>query len=200
MTATTYGADRVDDPAAEAGEGARGLGPAEHGLAAQLDRQQVEARVEPDDELAALPLDGIGEPVGERRGGHREPWGKATRARRHLREGDDLELWRRPAQEGPISSSSSASAGASEARARAAAARPASSSTRPAPPGQQRPRGGDAAARDEERALEAVLECGNEQAELERAQPLQLEECAGDLLQRSDPVAQPRSVLEAEVA
>ena len=40
----------------------------------------------------------------------------------------------------------------------------------------------------------------HEQAELERAQPLELGERARDLLERSDPVAQPRGVLEAEVA
>ena len=65
---------------------------------------------------------------------------------------------------------------------------------------EQRARGGDAAARDEERALEALLDRGDEQAELQSAQPLQLDQRAGDLLQRGDPVAQPRGVLEAEVA
>ena len=34
---------------------------------AQLDRQQVGRGIEPDDELAALPLDSLGEPVAERR-------------------------------------------------------------------------------------------------------------------------------------
>ena len=54
--------DRVDDPAAEAGD-----------VPAQLDREQIGQRVEPDDELAALALDLGREPVGEReRGdGHR---------------------------------------------------------------------------------------------------------------------------------
>ena len=47
--------DRVDDPAAEARD-----------VAAQLDRQQVGPRIEPDDELAALALDLGGEPVAER--------------------------------------------------------------------------------------------------------------------------------------
>ena len=52
----------VDDAAAEAGD-----------VAAELDRQQVDARVEPDHELRALALDLGGEAVGERaRGdGHR---------------------------------------------------------------------------------------------------------------------------------
>ena len=65
---------------------------------------------------------------------------------------------------------------------------------------EQGSRGGHAPARDEERALKAVLHRGHEQAELERAKPLELGERAGDLLQRSDPVAQARRVLEAEVA
>ena len=55
--------DRVDQAAAEAGD-----------VAAQLDRHQVDVRVEPDDELRMLALDLGGEPVGEggRRGhGHR---------------------------------------------------------------------------------------------------------------------------------
>ena len=45
--------DRVDDPLAEARDRRRRGGAAEHGLAAELHRQEVEARVEPDDELAA---------------------------------------------------------------------------------------------------------------------------------------------------
>ena len=53
--------DGVDDPAAEARD-----------VAAQLDRQQVGARVEPDDELRPLALDLGGETVGEgdRRSAH----------------------------------------------------------------------------------------------------------------------------------
>ncbi len=61
-------------------------------------------------------------------------------------------------------------------------------------------RGGDAPARDEERALKAVFNRRHEQAELEGAKPLQLSERACDLSQRSDPVTQPRGVLEAEIA
>ena len=57
--------DGVDDPAAEARGRLGGRGPPDVGVAAQLDRQQVEPRVEADDELAALPLDGLGEAVGE---------------------------------------------------------------------------------------------------------------------------------------
>ena len=39
----------------------------QHRLPAQLDRQEIDARVEPDDELAALPLDRLGDPIRERR-------------------------------------------------------------------------------------------------------------------------------------
>ena len=92
------------------------------------------------------------------------------------------------------------SAGAIDDSARAATARPASVSTRPAAPGEKGPRGGDTSARDEERTLKALLQRGHEQAELQSAKPLQLAERARDLCQRSDPVAQPRGVLEAEVA
>ena len=42
-------------------------GSSEHGLPAQLDRQEVDAGVEPDDELAALSLDRFGDPIRERR-------------------------------------------------------------------------------------------------------------------------------------
>ena len=54
--------DRVDDPAAEA-----------RNVAAQLDRHQVGMRVEPDDELRALPLDLGGQPVGEGQRGDGHP-------------------------------------------------------------------------------------------------------------------------------
>ena len=50
--------DRVDDPAAEARD-----------VAAQLDRQQVGLRIEPDDELRPLALDLGGQTVGERQRG-----------------------------------------------------------------------------------------------------------------------------------
>ena len=92
------------------------------------------------------------------------------------------------------------SAGASDASARAAAARPASVSTRPAAPAQEGSRGGHAPARDEERALKAVFSRRHEQAELEGAKPIQLSERACHLSQRSDPVTQPRGVLETEIA
>jgi hypothetical protein len=35
------------------------------GVAAELDGQEVEGRVEPDDELAPLPLDGLGDAIAE---------------------------------------------------------------------------------------------------------------------------------------
>ena len=47
--------------------------------------------------------------------------------------------------------------------------------------------------------LEPVLGGGHEQAELERAQAVELGERPGDLLERRDPVAQPRCVLEAKL-
>ena len=80
-------ADRVDDPAAEAGDRVRRLAAAEHRLAAQLDGQQVEPRIEPDHELAALPLHRLREPVGEGRGGHGRHERKATRLAGPLRVG-----------------------------------------------------------------------------------------------------------------
>ena len=51
--------DRVDETAAEA-----------RSVAAKLDGQEVEARVEADDELRLLALDLGGEPVGERLHGY----------------------------------------------------------------------------------------------------------------------------------
>src|SRR6185503_14066885 len=47
-------ADCVDDPPAEARHGRRSRRSTEHGLAAQLHREEVETRVEADDELALL--------------------------------------------------------------------------------------------------------------------------------------------------
>ena len=54
--------DRVDHAAAEAGAGVGCLAAAEPGLARELERQQLRHRVEPDEELAPLALDGFGEP------------------------------------------------------------------------------------------------------------------------------------------
>src|SRR4029453_8291066 len=58
-------AARLDDSPAEARDGRRGCGTAEDRLAAELDGKQVDARVETDDELRPLALDGLPEPVGE---------------------------------------------------------------------------------------------------------------------------------------
>ena len=59
---------RVDDPLAETLHRARGRRATGRGLAAQLDRQEVDDEVEPDDELRPLPLDRISETIGERCG------------------------------------------------------------------------------------------------------------------------------------
>ncbi len=98
--------DRVHDPLAEARHGARRSRSTEHGLAAELHRQQVEARVEPDDELAPLALDRLGEPVGEGREsstpqGYARPRGQRVSRGQDLRcvERDDAELGARAAQE-----------------------------------------------------------------------------------------------------
>ena len=99
----------------------------------------------------------------------------------------------------PIRSSSSASAAPSDGSARAASASAAPASVRPAAPGQELARRGDAAAGDDDHPLEAVLGGGHEQAELERAQPVELRERRRDFLERRDPVAQAGRVLEAEL-
>src|SRR3954452_18462828 len=56
---------RVDDPAAETRARIRRLRTTDMGFAAQLDRKLIGPWVEPDDELRALVLDGLGEAVGE---------------------------------------------------------------------------------------------------------------------------------------
>jgi hypothetical protein len=58
--------DRVDDPAAEASAGVGGVVASEVRVPLQLDREQVGPRIEPDDQLAALPLDLRRQPIGER--------------------------------------------------------------------------------------------------------------------------------------
>ena len=63
--------DGVDDPPAEPRTRGGGVLAAEDGLAAQLDRKLVRHRVEPDDDLAPLALDRVGDSVGEMRHGHR---------------------------------------------------------------------------------------------------------------------------------
>jgi hypothetical protein len=73
---------------------------AEMRIAFQLDRQEIGARIEPDDELRALALDGLGEAVGEvrrRDGGHalrvlpsKDGEGRETRPSRFLEKGLEL--------------------------------------------------------------------------------------------------------------
>ena len=192
------GGDRVDDPAAEAGERVGRLGAAEHRLAAQLDGQQVEARIEPDDELAALALDRLRKPVGEGRGGDR---GHAQRlgSQPDLRQRQYAQLRRRPAQE-RADQEQLVRVGRPERGLGAARGGQPCLGLRPAGVArQQRPRRGDTAAGDEIHPLEAVLRRRHEQAQLERAEPVELGQRPGDVLERSDPVAQPRSILEAQV-
>src|SRR6266545_4079226 len=57
--------DCVDEPTTEAGARVGRCLPPQVGVALQLDREQIRARVEADDELRALPLDRVREPVGE---------------------------------------------------------------------------------------------------------------------------------------
>ena len=75
--------NRVDDPAAEARAAAGRGGPVVLDVADKLDRKQIRARVEPDQELRALALDGVCKPVAEQ--GRRDDWlgahtSEATRA------------------------------------------------------------------------------------------------------------------------
>src|SRR5439155_14438279 len=57
--------DRIDESAAEARARIGRLRPPEVGLPPQLDRQKVRPRVEPNHELRALALHGLGEAVGK---------------------------------------------------------------------------------------------------------------------------------------
>ena len=158
--------DRVDDPLAEAGDGRRRSGASEHGLAAQLHRQEVEPRVEPDDELAVLARDRLREPVGEvdstighdpqatRRGSRRRSSAttRSSGGGRRRKPGDDEELLGVLGGERRLASVD-------------AAASPASISSRPAAP-RGIVRADDPPARDEERAPEARLARGSEHAQL----------------------------------
>jgi hypothetical protein len=64
FTATTYGATASAIPVQKRDRGCGSCSP-EHGLAPQLHRHDVEARIEADDELRALALDRLYEPVAE---------------------------------------------------------------------------------------------------------------------------------------
>ena len=66
LTATTYGATASTMPRQKRSTAAAAAAPSAERLAAELDRQQVDARVEPDDELAALALDRLCDAIGER--------------------------------------------------------------------------------------------------------------------------------------
>ena len=70
FTPTTLRRDRVDDPAAEPRGRLGGRRASDVGVAAELERQQVEPGIESDDELAALLLDRLRDPVGK--GGGRD--------------------------------------------------------------------------------------------------------------------------------
>jgi hypothetical protein len=59
--------DGVDESAAEAGAGVRSGRAARVSFAAKLDREEVGAGIEPDEQLAPLPLDRVSEPIGEDR-------------------------------------------------------------------------------------------------------------------------------------
>jgi hypothetical protein len=59
--------DRVDDAAAEAAAGVGGGLAGKVRVPGELDRKQVGAWVEADEQLRALPLDGLREAVGEER-------------------------------------------------------------------------------------------------------------------------------------
>ena len=96
--------------------------------------------------------------------------------------------------------SSSASSGANEGSASAASAsRPRPRACPPDRPG-ERPHRCQPAARDEERAPEAGLARGREDADAHGAKPFELGEPLDRLLERLEPVAHPGGVLEAEVA
>ena len=201
--------DGVDDPLAEACDRRRRGGSAEHGLAAQLHRQEVEARVEPDDELALLARDGLGEPVGEVGGRHSVIVAATLRARDgEQARGQDL---------GGVAGRRSAAPAAGAAgsrRRRGARPRPRERATalRPQPrPARPRPRARPAAprgiaprrhasARDEERAPEAGSRAGARTQSSSGAEPIELVDARRDLLERGDAIAQPRGILEAQVA
>ncbi len=65
LDADAVGRDRVDDPAAEPLGRVGGGGPSDLGVAAELEREQIEPRVEPDDQLAPLLVDRRDDTIGE---------------------------------------------------------------------------------------------------------------------------------------
>ena len=62
--------NRVDHAAAEALAGVRGLRAPELGLPRELERQELGHGIEPDEELASLPLHRLGKAIAERRHAH----------------------------------------------------------------------------------------------------------------------------------
>ena len=179
-------------------------------LAAQLDGQQVDARVEPDDELAALALDCLGDPIGERNDrrslvvrsdAHAAKATPFTAARIASRSSaSDAQLGRRPPQErrdeeklvglGRLEVGREAPVDLGEARLDL---EPAAASARD---GAAR----DDAAGEEDRPGHPRLERGHDEAGPQRPQAPQLVDPLDHLLERGDPVAQPGGVLEAKIA
>ena len=182
--------------------------PARRGLAAELDRQQVDDGVEPDDELRSLPLDRVGETVGE--GRRRSGGGSGAHAAKGI-----------PSTSAQIASRSSAVTRSSGGGLRRNEATSRSSSTSSGPVerdacvGSREQRGGlrhdarparqqadrsDPAVRERVCPDEARLPRGHDDTRAKRAQPLELLQRVDDLLERRDPVAEARGVLEALVA
>ena len=167
---------RVDQPAAETRDRVAARRRAGGRLALQLDGQEVEHGIEPEHELAAPALDALRQTVGEQRSFWSRPASSLPAYAARAAGVSSSKVRTRSSGGGrrrncATTSSSSASSGASDGSARRASASPASSSS--PPPGRDRPHRRDAPRRDEERAPEAGLRRGSEQAELARAQPLQ---------------------------
>ena len=183
FTATTYGATASTIPLQNRSTAAGRRRAPEHGLAAELDGQQVDPWIEPDDELAPLALDRLGDPIGElgnggrlgvRRTAHAAKATPFTAARIGLAlERDDAQLGRRAAagrrrREGARRQRVALEPGASEPRDRASAS-PASISCTAPPPARDGPAGDDASG-DEDRPHHPRLERRHDEAGAQRAQ------------------------------
>ena len=171
-------------------------------LAAELDRKEVEHGIEADHELGALLLDGLRDAIGERRRCDRarcsRSQGYPGRAGDRLRvERDDPELRRRASQERADEQQL-----VGVLRCADAAAPPASATSAPASSAAPAPRGRvrDAAIRPPASAS-ARTNPGwtrrDEEARLQRAEPVELGDAVEHLLEGGEPVTQPGSVLEA---
>ena len=199
----------VDDPLAEPLHRPGGRRAAEHRLTAQLDRQQVDPWVEPDDELAAFPLDRLRDPIGERghldrldvgSGAHAAKATPFTAARIASRSSGATRSSgagrrRKPA----IRSSSSAAVASSREQPRPHLGQTGLDLEVPPSPTRDRPAGDDGSG-DEDRPHHPRLERGHDEAGAQRPQASDLVDPLDDLLERGDPVAQPGSVLEAQIA